>query len=63
MRDGSYLSTVHASQRERRQGTGGGKVRVVKYRLEGVEGAEPLYRLVTSVLEPERAPARELAAL
>ena len=36
---------------------------MVEYRLEGVEGAEPLYRLVTSVLEPERAPARELAAL
>ena len=63
LRDGSYLSTVHASQRERRQGTGGVAVRVVEYRLEGVEGAEPLYRLVTSVLEPERAPARELAAL
>jgi hypothetical protein len=61
--DGSYLSTVHASQRDRRQGTGGVSVRVVEYRLEGVEGAEPLYRLVTSVLEPERAPARELAAL
>ena len=63
LRDGSYLSMVHASQRERRQGTGGVAVRVVEYRLEGVEGSEPLYRLVTSVLELERAPARELAAL
>ena len=63
LRDGSYLSTVHASRRERRQAAGGVPVRVVEYRLEGVEGAEPLYRLATSVLAPERAPARELAAL
>ena len=63
LRDGSYLSTVHASQRERRQAAGGVPVRVVEYHLEGVEGAEPLYRLATSVLDPERAPARELAAL
>ena len=38
-------------------------VRVVEYRLEGVAGAEPLYRLVTTILDPDRAPARELAAL
>ena len=43
--------------------SGGVRVRVVEYRLEGVEESEPLYRLVTSVLDPERAPARELAAL
>ena len=63
LRDGSYRSTVHASQREWRQAAGGVPVRVVECRLEGVEGAEPLYRLATSVLDPERAPARELAAL
>ena len=63
LRDGSYLSTLHASQQERPQAAGGVPVRVVEYRLEGVEGAEPLHRLVTSVLEPERAPALELAAL
>ena len=63
LRDGSYPSTVQASQRERRQAAGGVPVRVVECRLEGVEGAEPLYRLATRVLDPERAPARELAAL
>ena len=36
---------------------------MVEYRLAGVEDAEPLYRVVTTVLDPERAPARELAAL
>jgi hypothetical protein len=38
-------------------------VRVIEYTLPDVSSAEPSYRLVTSVLEPERAPAAELAAL
>ena len=38
-------------------------MRVVDYRLEGVPEAEPIYRLVTSILEPDQAPAEELAAL
>ena len=36
---------------------------MIEYRLEGIADAEPLYRVVTTVLDPERAPARELAAL
>lgn len=31
--------------------------------LEGVAGAEPIYRLLTTILDPEKAPAQELAAL
>jgi IS4 transposase len=38
-------------------------VRVVEYRLEGLAEAEPLYRLVTTILDPARAAAAELAAL
>ena len=38
-------------------------VRVIEYRLEGLDGAESLYRLVTSILDPVEAPAVELAAL
>jgi len=38
-------------------------VRVIDYRLEGVADAEPIYRLVTTILDSEKAPARELAAL
>ena len=38
-------------------------VRVVDYRLDGIDGAEPIYRLLTSILDPERAPALDLAAL
>ena len=35
----------------------------VEYRLEGIPGAEPLYRLVTTILDHRPAPAKELAAL
>ena len=38
-------------------------MRVVEYRLEGVEDAEEVYRLITTILDPEHAPATELAAL
>jgi hypothetical protein len=38
-------------------------VRIIEYRLEGVEGADPLYRLATTILDHELAPAAELAAL
>jgi hypothetical protein len=61
--DGSYLSRIYASQQDQRRGRNGIVVRVIEYRLEGVEGAEPLYRLATTILDHERAPATELAAL
>jgi len=61
--DGSYLSRIYPSERDWRHKTNGVVVRVVEYRLEGVAGAEPIYRLVTSILDPEQAPAQELAAL
>ncbi len=38
-------------------------VRVIEYKLEGVKDAEPLYRLIAMLLDPEEAPAEELAAL
>ena len=37
-------------------------VALVEYRLEGVAGAEPLHRLLTTLLDPAQAPAVELAA-
>ena len=61
--DGSYLSRIVASAEDRRQGRNGIVVRVIEYRLEGVEDSEPLYRLATTVLDCERAPATDLAAL
>jgi hypothetical protein len=61
--DGSFLSRIYASPKDRRRGTNALVVRVIEYRLEGVQGAEPEYRLVTSLLDPDQAPAVELAAL
>ena len=61
--DGSYLSTTYGSDRDRRRKQNGIRVRVIEYRLEGVPDAEPLYRLVTNILDPADALAAELAAL
>lgn len=61
--DGSYLSRVYQSPKDQRHGSNGVTVRVVEYRLEGVQGAEPIYRLLTTIVEHEAAPASELAAL
>lgn len=61
--DGSYLSHVYPSERDWRHKTNGIAVRVIDYRLEGVEDAEPIYRLATTILDPDQAPASELAAL
>ena len=61
--DGSYLSRIYPTERDRRHKTNGVVVRVIEYCLEGVADAEPIYRLITTILDPELAPAHELAAL
>ena len=61
--DGSYLSRIYASTQDRRKRRNGVVVRVIDYRLKNVTDAEPLYRLITTILDPEPAPAKELAAL
>ena len=61
--DGSYLSRIYPTPKDQRQGRHGVVVRVVEYQLAGVPGAEPLYRLLTTLLDPAAAPAAELAAL
>lgn len=61
--DGSYRSVLYPNTSDRRRGRNGVPVRVIEYQLPGVAGAEPLYRLVTSILDPEPAPAEELACL
>ncbi len=60
--DGSYLTTIYPSEKDRRHKTRGIQLRVVEYRLEGLAEAEPLYRLVTTILGATEAPAAELAA-
>jgi hypothetical protein len=61
--DGSYLSHVYPSERDWRHKTNGIALRVIDYCLEGIEGAEPIYRLATTILDAGKAPATELAAL
>lgn len=63
LRDGSYLSYLYATTYDRRRRRKGILVRVIEYRLEGVADAEPSYRLMTTILDPAQAPARELAAV
>jgi hypothetical protein len=61
--DGSYLSRIYASAKNRRKKRNGIVVRVIEYRLKEVADAEPMYRLITTILDHEKAPAQELAAL
>jgi len=58
--DGSYLSRMYASTSDRRNRRNGILVRVIEYRLKG---KAERYRLITTILDPEQAPAPELAAL
>ena len=61
--DGSYLSGTYRSTSDRRNGRKAQVVRVIEYRLKDVPGAESIYRLITTILDPKLAPAKELAAL
>ena len=61
--DGSYLSCLYISAKHRRHDADGLLVRVIDYRLQDMPDGEPLYRLITTLLEPDAAPAAELAAV
>lgn len=61
--DGSYLTTLYAHDKDRRRQVNGTQVRVIEYALDGLDDAEPSYRLITNWLAPELAPAQELAVL
>ncbi len=61
--DGSYLSKIYPSTKARRHNRQAILVRVIEYRLEGVEQSEPIYRLMTTITDAEMAPAEELAVL
>jgi hypothetical protein len=62
--DGSYLARLRKTVNYKMRPTGV-VVRVIDYGLEdpGRPQAEPRYRLITTILDPEAAPAAELAAL
>jgi len=63
--DGSYRSAIYASQHDRRAGRDPVAVRVVEYQIEHRPrpGDDTRYRLLTTILDPDRAPAEELAPL
>lgn len=63
--DGSYLSRLHRTTSDREHDRDGVTVRVIQYALDdpGRPQAQPAYRLITTILDPEDAPAAELAAL
>jgi len=61
--DGSYLSRVHRVKADRKDPQNWRTVRVICYTVEGAADDEPCYRLITTILDPQRAPAEELAAL
>lgn len=62
--DGSYLTSIHALK-DRKTRRDGHPARVIEYRLEdrALAAEEQRYRLITTILDPEQAPAAELAAL
>jgi Insertion element 4 transposase N-terminal/Transposase DDE domain len=59
--DGSYLSRIYVHTKDRRKQRKGIQVRVIEYRLKNLP--REVYRLITTILYPEQAPAQELAAL
>ena len=70
LEDGSFLTTIHAYRQKRKLQDVSLKVRVVEYELDGRAPApsqppdeDQLYRLVTTILDPKQASAKDLAAL
>jgi hypothetical protein len=62
--DGTYLSRLKAPRKLRKDGAGDITVRVVEYRLEDENGeVTETFTLITTLLDPGSAPARELAEL
>lgn len=59
--DGSYIAEITPP---RKSGMAPVRVRVVEYKLPAVtDGKDELYRLVTTILDPVQAPAKELAVV
>jgi hypothetical protein len=61
--DGSYLSRIYPTTSDRRNGRKGIVVRAIDYHLDQVPDAEPIFRLITTILDYTLAPAAEMAAL
>ena len=58
--DRSFESIIYESKKDRRAKRNGIRVRVIEYHING---SSELYRLITSILDPTKASAEELARL
>ena len=58
--DGSYLGKIYLTKRHAKRNEGGLAVRLIEYRIDGYRDT---YRILTTILDPSRAPALELAYL
>lgn len=58
--DGSYIAEVIPPKKTGQAGRASFRLRVIEYRLPG---SDEVYRLVTTIMDPTVAPAKELAAL
>lgn len=62
--DGTYLSRLRAPRKLRKQGAADITVRVIEYHLKDASGqVTETFALITTLLDPGAAPARELAEL
>lgn len=61
--DGSYLTRIYRSTKDRRHDEDPIVVRVIEYTLDGVDDNDTIYRLATTIVDEQEAPASELAAL
>ncbi len=63
--DGSFTAWIYPSTKARRKKHNGILVRVIEYTINdsGRMDTEPKYRLITTILNPDDAPAHELACL
>ena len=58
--DGSYLGKIYPTKKHAKRQEGGVPVRLIEYRIDGYRQA---YRILTTILDPAKAPALELAYL
>jgi hypothetical protein len=63
LKDGSFLSRIYPPRQKGIPRGEGTVVRVVEYTIANGEGKAELYRLMTTILSPDAAPALELAEL
>lgn len=63
LKDGSFLSRIYPPREKGRPRGEGLVVRVLEYWITNDEGKKKLYRLITTILDPDKAPAAELIQL